>query len=300
VIDMGVSRDAYGIEHRLPESKIGLWSDDTSLTLCLAESLARGYDLKDMAERFCAWYYDGYLSARDHAFDIGRQTGIAIPRLRAILAGGVTDKLSRLGGEQSEEANGNGALMRILPLIAYIYHKETGEQLRITGEVASLTHPHIRSTLCCLWYLKYAEKLIDGEDKHEAVTATQREITAMLGRTSCSGRDRRELRLLLEGELSRGETDPARRDEPDYIHSDGYVVHTLEAAMWCLLNHSNYRDTVLAAVNLGDDTDTVAAVAGGLAGILYSYEGIPENWIRNLKKPDVFERIAGLYHEPRG
>ncbi|MBW6514626.1 MAG: ADP-ribosylglycohydrolase family protein [Candidatus Syntrophosphaera sp.] len=295
VTDMGVSVDASGQVHPAREEEIGLWSDDTSLTLCLAESLARGYDLADQAQRFVQWYYEGYLSARDQAFDVGGQTSKAIRVLKDILASGEHERLRDLLSEPAEDANGNGALMRILPLLIHIRDLEIGEQLRVVAEASALTHPHIRSVLCCLWYLKYAEKLIDGVDKFEAARHTQSEIRELIDSTACSTRDCAELRRLLEKDLSQGSTDPEQSHCADYISSGGYVVHTLEAAMYCLLNTSDYRQCVLAATNLGDDTDTVAAVAGGLAALLYGYESIPPEWIKSLKKPELLERIAGLY-----
>ena len=295
VVDMGVCENNIGVKYLLKEQEVGLWSDDTALTLCLADSLATGYDLKDIAEKLCSWHYEGSYSARGFAEDEGGQTRSAMLLLMEILDSGEYGKLAHLIDDSSESANGNGALMRILPLIVLTYHRDIQDQLRLVTEVSALTHPHIRSVLCCLWYLKYAEAIIDGIDKNTAVTVTQQDIRELLGDIICSELDRQELNRLLTEDLSWGITAPEREGMSGYIYSGGYVVHTLEAAMFCLMNCSSYADTVLMAVNLGDDTDTVAAVAGGLAGILYGVEGIPPTWIEALKKPDLFRDIVAAY-----
>lgn len=299
VLDMGISQSSLGKVEKLGDSDLGLWSDDTSLSLCLAESLAQGYKLKDMAERFIQWLDQGYLSAEDEAFDVGNQSIVAIWELKAILAKEDYTKLSQRIHEAKVTANGNGALMRILPLIIHIYHLELADQYKIVEEVSALTHPHIRSVICCCLYLLVAEKLIDELGLAEAVEQSQSELRNFLATPLFAGKldreDEQQLFRLLNKDLSRGIIDPDQWDQDDYIRSDGYVVSSLEAALWCLLNSSNYKDTVLQAVNLGDDTDTVAAIAGGLAALHYGYEAIPAEWIAQLKKPELFTRIVGLW-----
>lgn len=299
VLDMGISQDSRGKVEKQSDFYLGLWSDDASLTLCLAESLAQGYSLEDMAERFIKWLDEGYLSAMDEAFDVGHQTTAAIWELKAILATEDYQKLSQMIRQNKVSANGNGALMRILPLIVHIYGMELAEQYKIVEEASALTHPHIRSVICCLLYLLIAEKLIDELGLAEAIEQSQTELRKYLASTLFTGKldaeDKQQLFRLLNKDLSQGIIDPDAWDQDDYISSDGYVVSSLEAALWCLLNADNYKDTVLQAVNLGDDTDTVAAIAGGLAALHYGYEAIPAEWIDVLKKPELFTRIIGLW-----
>jgi ADP-ribosylglycohydrolase len=294
VTDSGVCGDPR-FNVAVQDDLYGLWSDDTSLTLCLAESLATGYSLKDQAERMLNWLDNGYLSAKDKAFDIGGQTRTAISNIRYILSRREEDKLPLMINSPDIRANGNGALMRILPLLPWINHLDIMEQYKIVQEVSALTHPHFRSVFCCLYYLRYAEKIVDNVDKRTAFTQTQREMRELLNGLNNSPEDIQELFRLCNVDFSSGCTDPDCFAQDDYIKSSGYVVDSLEAALWCLLNSENYMQTVLNAVNLGGDTDTIAAITGGLAAILYGVDSIPQYWIEALKKPELFQRIIELY-----
>lgn len=295
VIDMGLTEGPGGARTHAPDKLMGLWSDDTSLSLCLAESLASGYNLVDISRKFIAWLFEGHLSARDRAFDVGGQTSAAIHDLRNIIDRQDYERLNHLIDRQFEPANGNGALMRILPLLAHIQPLDIHEQLKIVTAVSALTHPHWRSTVCCMWYLRYALRIVEGVDKYEAMLSTQAELRELIKGIPLSPLDHKELDRLLNKDLSRGTTDAAASMTPDYIHSGGYVVHTLEASIHCLLNRDNFQDTLLTAVNLGDDTDTVGAVVGGLAALLYGVEAIPPHWIASLKRPELIWQVIGLF-----
>ncbi|HOH47248.1 MAG TPA: ADP-ribosylglycohydrolase family protein [Candidatus Cloacimonadota bacterium] len=295
VIDICLSRDHEGNLFRQDDKFRGLWSDDSSLTLCLAESLASGYDLKDQAVKFVAWLEEGYLSAKDYAFDVGGRTCKALGFISSLLKSNPAPESSQLFMKTDIYANGNGALMRILPLVTYSHHKSIDEQYRIVQEASSLTHPHPRSVLVCFFYLLYAQKLIDGVEKFAALEQTREELKEFMKTKVWDSEDTRELDRIFSFDFSRFTTDPDDRDRSDYLSSGGYVIHTLEAALWCLLTSSDYKETVLKAVNLGDDTDTTAAVGGGLAALLWGWESIPAEWIDALKKPEVFQRIVGLY-----
>lgn len=295
VLDMGISRNEQNKQTKLTEDLIGLWSDDTSLTLCLAESLAIGYDLRDQAERIIAWHKHGYLSAVEHAFDVGRQTRRALYHLHKILPTVTDDYLKNLHNDQDIDANGNGALMRILPLILHIYHLDIQTQFGIVREAVALTHPHIRNYLSCLLYLRIAQKLIDGMDAPKAVSEAQEDVRHLINGMNLDPEDRQELDKVLNIGPNQGVIDPIFSERKDYISSSGYVIDSLVAALWCLLNSADYRQTVLKAVNLGDDTDSVAAIAGGLAALIYGHESIPAEWIVSLKKPEHFLRIITLY-----
>ncbi|MBQ9747581.1 MAG: ADP-ribosylglycohydrolase family protein [Clostridia bacterium] len=233
---------------------VGTWSDDSSMMLATLESLGRcgRIDFKDIMQNFVSWMNDAAFTAHGELFDIGGTTRRAIEKY---------DKHGKVRecGERGRFSNGNGSLMRILPL-AFVPHTSVD-----VYDVSALTHAHEISVLSCRYYLQVAEGLLDGVDKTEAVRSL----------TDC------------EGEFVRlPEIDKCRRDQ---IRSTGYVVDTLEAALWCLLTTESYRDCVLTAVNLGDDTDTVAAVAGGLAGILYGVggeKGIPTEWIEAVARAE--------------
>jgi len=255
----------------------GVWSDDSSMTFCLAEALIEGYDLNAIAQNFIKWYKHSYWTPRGEVFDIGIATTTAINRL----VSGVSPDLA---GGISEGDNGNGSLMRILPLILYIQDKPIRERFEITKQVSSITHGHILSVVACFYYLEFARHILLGVDKFEAYNSLKREISEFLQIISVP-----ESEILLFDRLLRGDIFELPIEE---IRSDGYVLHTLEASMWCILTTDNYRDAVLKAVNLGVDSDTTGAVCGGLAGLLYGFDSIPTEWVDALARRDDILDLA--------
>ena len=239
----------------------GTWSDDSSMTLATLESLGRlkKIDLYDMMRNFCRWLYEGEFTAYGKVFDVGGTTRRAIERYAEGAA------IGECGGREVTD-NGNGALMRILPL-AFV----KGDYKAVC-DVAGLTHRHGISIKACVLYVSAADKIL-REVSFEEVMAD------MCSDSWCETIGLRDVRGI-------------RREE---VKSTGYVVDTLEAALWCLYNTDNYRNCVLTAVNLGDDTDTVAAVAGGLAGLMYGCggkKGIPEEWISQIARKEWIEDLC--------
>ncbi len=287
VVDMGRYRDEYGQLRSWGEGLTGLWSDDTSLTLCLAESLLIGFNLKDQAEKFVAWLDQGYLSARDRAFDVGMQTAESLTGVRAILQSGRYDELDNLAGDADEQSNGNGSLMRILPLLMFIKGFDPRYQFELVRKASALTHPHIRSALCCFLYLRMAQHIIALTDKFTSFQKARRETLELMDSLNCADTEYKALQRLLHADL--GKLLEAE------IDSGGYVVSSLEASIWCLLTTDCYREAVLKAVNLGDDSDTTGAITGGLTALLYGLDSIPPNWIAQLKKPELFEDLISRY-----
>jgi ADP-ribosyl-[dinitrogen reductase] hydrolase len=281
--DPVVSMRGYGTHHQPP----GTWSDDSSLTFCLAETLATvGYDLIDAGKRFVQWQDEAYWTAHGRVFDIGIATAEALQRLRR----GVVPQ--RAGGTD-EYSNGNGSLMRIIPLVFAIKGWSIAERFRAVREVSSITHGHIRSAIACFIYLEVARYLVRGLNKQEAYTTMQVEVkdffkTAGIG----SELELRQFHRILENPYGDYTIQPLTAHQDVEIKSSGYVVHTLEAALWCLLTHDTYAATVLAAVNLGDDTDTTGAVAGGLAGLAYGEADIPAEWLGVLARRADIEALA--------
>lgn len=283
--DPVVGMRAYGT-HRQPA---GTWSDDSSLTFCLAETLARSGgrsgepDLADFARRSINWLYQSYWTATGETFDVGNATRAAIDRLQR-------GTMPTAAGPRSEFDNGNGALMRILPLAFHdIWRAETldlNAAWTLTENVASVTHGHPRSTLGCFLYLLVARGLLKGLAPVEAYAKMRELAKPWLAHGSIPAVvEDRYYQASLNGKL------PKLKE--DQISSSGYVAHTLEAALWCLLKHDSYAATVLAAVNLGDDTDTTGAVAGGLAGLAYGEAAIPPEWLAVLARRADIEDLAG-------
>ncbi|MEH2320101.1 ADP-ribosylglycohydrolase family protein [Nostoc sp.] len=250
----------------------GTWSDDSSLSFCLAECLCRGYSLDAIANSFWRWYKEAYWTPRGDVFDIGQTTHTAIMRLKQ----GV---VPHQAGGKVENSNGNGSLMRILPM-AYCHRNLTlGELLARVHDVSAITHGHARSQMACGIYITIAVALLEGADLQTAYLQALQDI-----QTIYSVRE-----FLLEkphfGRVFSGEIAKLPVEE---INSGGYVIDTLESSLWCLLNSSSYSEAVLKAINLGGDTDTTAAVTGGLAGIYYGVENIPQKWMNQIaRKQDI-------------
>ena len=284
VLDPVTGMRAYGT-HRQPA---GTWSDDSSLTFCLAETLARPKgltavpDLADFARRSINWLYHAYWTATHETFDVGNATRTAIDRLQRGVA-------PATAGPSSENDNGNGALMRILPLVFHETWRAEALDLNaawaLTEAVASVTHGHPRSTLGCFLYLLVARGLLAGLAPAAAYEQMCQLANAWLQNGSIPAVvEDKHYQMVLTGQLA--------GQPKGQISSSGYVVHTLEAALWCLLTHDSYAATVLAAVNLGDDTDTTGAVAGGLAGLAYGEAGIPAEWLAVLARRADIEELA--------
>ena len=265
----------------------GTWSDDSSLTFCLADSLTKGYDLKDIAQKFVQWYYHNLWTPHGNVFDIGMHTKDSILNLRYLFQNKQEHLLKGGLYTEDEMANGNGALMRIAPLVLLTRTRPLSEKLKLIREVSALTHGHIRSAIACLLYLLVAEYLIAGLTAEQAYLKAKIEVRSFLDRINMHQEEVRVFTRVLE--LNIGEL------EEDEIRSGGYVMHSIEASLWCLLRSNSYKETVLKAVNLGEDTDTTAAIAGGLAGLAYTHQGIPKEWIDQLaKKKAIIELAARL------
>jgi len=260
----------YG-SHPVPP---GTWSDDTSMTLAALDSLSYGLDYQDMMECFCRWEDSAAYTATSVCFDIGITTHRALKSYRQ--GQDLWDC-----GLKGEYDNGNGSLMRIIPAVLYGKYKMKDatleDKLDVIYEVSALTHGHPRSKLGCGIYGFILNALMDTHNK-EGIQAG-----LVAAKVHYETQFEYQKELAHYSRIFR----PDFADTPEEeIKSSGYVVDTLEAALWCLLNTDSYSACVLKAVNLGDDTDTVAAVAGGLAAAIYGMEGIPEAWIDGLLKKE--------------
>ena len=265
------------VGHGSHDVPAGTWSDDSSLTFCLAEALAEEFDLRAVSQNFQNWLYHNYWTPRGEVFDVGIATRKAINNLR----GGVKPELA---GGANESDNGNGSLMRILPLVFFIKDKPIEERFEITKAVSSLTHRHIRSVIACFYYLEFTLGLLETKNAFYVYKELKTIVPAHLRAIEV---DSAEIQLFHR--LFVNDIDSLHEEE---IQSSGYVLHTLEASIWCLLTTGSYKEAVLKAVNLGEDTDSTAAVTGGLAGLLYGIEHIPGNWMSMLARSEDIEDLA--------
>ena len=254
----------------------GCWSDDTSMSLAALDSLSGGtLDFDDIMMKFGSWYYKDEYTPTGEMFDVGNTCSFAIDnyfgKYKTITECGLHD----------EHSNGNGSLMRIHPFVLYsfIKHFSDDELIDITHKASSLTHAHERSKIACGIYSFILTHLLQQNDKNA--------IRIALQKAESYYSDNAE--ILHYSNIFKPDFDKTKRSQ---IKSGGYVVDTLEAVIWCLLTTDDYSECVLKAVNLGDDTDTVAAIAGGLAGALYGYNSIPSGWILVLKRKDYIEEMC--------
>lgn len=261
---------AYGTYHQ----PFGTWSDDTSLTICLIDAINRGYSIKRVAENFANFYKKGYFTPYGEIFDIGNSTRESITKICAgrnpIDCGGRT-----------EADNGNGSLMRILPIAFYGIKLSEQELIKLTEEVSSLTHGHKRSKLACIFYVEFAIQIILGYEKREVLDRTIAFIE-----NNCANIYRDELsnfRRILSKEIV--------NVVENEIKSTGYVIDTLEAVLWIFFHTDGYREAILKAINLGGDTDTIAAIVGGIAGIYYGLNNIPNEWLQSIAKKEELYKM---------
>lgn len=269
----------YGT-HQQPK---GTWSDDSTMTFCLMEMLAQGYDLRQLGNHFVNWYRQAYWTPHGVVFDMGNTTRQAILKLEQ---GTV---LPQNAGGKDIQSNGNGSLMRILPLIFYTQNRPIEERWAMTSDVSSLTHGHFIARFACFIYLEYARLLLQGKEKLEAYKA----VIIVINNFAQTQNFSQEHLAVFDRILAA--STPLYQLHQKEINSSGYVIDSLEASLWCLLKHNSYSETVLAAVNLGRDTDTTGAITGGLAGIVYGEVGIPITWIAYLARfDDVMDLIERL------
>jgi ADP-ribosylglycohydrolase len=179
--------------------------------------------------------------------------------------------------------------MRIFPLAFRIGQKEEKERYRITRQVSAITHGHVRSAIACHYFLEFVRMLMEGKEKLEVFDVLRKNFPDFLKSISIHPNEIAHFHRLFDSSF------PLLPESS--VHSGGYVVHTLEAAVWCILETGSYTDAVLKAVNLGRDTDTTGAVAGALAGVLYGADDIPETWLQQLAKRKEIEALADRLHD---
>lgn len=273
----------------------GTWSDDSSLMLCTMDSLRSGIDYSDIMERFVRWLFHADYTPYGDVFDVGLATSEAIYNYR-------DGKPVRECGGRNEQDNGNGSLMRILPVALYQYfhcnhflYNDREKLLAPIHTTSALTHAHPVSMIGCGLYASLIADAINVRCGFPGCNwpvaqwsdYEQNGYGNIYGDDSYQEAIQRYNRLRDLGLF-------AKLPEAEIL-SSGYVVHTLEAAVWCLLNTSSFEECVLKAVNLGRDTDTVGAVAGGLAGIKYGVEGIPEKWRIALARYNWIEELINAF-----
>lgn len=245
----------------------GTWSDDGAQALALLASLLdyNALDLDDFGQRLVAWYERGELAVGNHVFDVGIQTAQAI---RALQAG----TPAHAAGPSHEQANGNGSLMRVLPLALW-HQGSDAELVRDAHAQSQVTHGHLRAQVCCALYCLWARRLL-----HAAPDAWGQAVAALRTIYGAGSPAYAEL----AGQI--------RPDDPPAGQGSGYVVDSLRSARLAL-EQPTYEAVVKAAIALGHDTDTTACIAGGLAGIREGVGTIPARWLGVLRGKELAQPL---------
>ncbi len=244
----------------------GEWTDDTSMALCLATSLleAGGFDPRDQMERYLRWRDDGYLSSNGRCFDIGMTVSEALSRYQATG--------EPFSGSTDRYAAGNGSIMRLAPVPLFTWPDEAAA-VRHSGESSRTTHGASECVDACRYMGLVIHRALSGWEKEAILAAPPPSLVsepAILAIAAGEYRDKREAE----------------------IRGSGYVVESLEAALWCFATTTGFEAAILRAANLGDDADTTAAVCGQVAGAFYGAEGIPPSWLERLVMADEITSLA--------
>jgi ADP-ribosyl-[dinitrogen reductase] hydrolase len=256
----------------------GEWTDDTSMALCLAESLVeqRGFDPGDQMGRYLRWWREGYLGSTGRCFDIG------------ITVSGALARFERTGepfaGSTDRNTAGNGSIMRLAP-VPLFFAADPVEAIRRAADSSRTTHGAATAVDACRYLAALIVGAVADVPKDELLAPRYSPLPGLWDEQPLTP----EIDEIAAGSFT--------RREPPEIKGTGYVVRSLEAALWALHNGDGFRDGALLAVNLGDDADTTGAIYGQLAGALYGEDSIPAEWRKRLALRETIERLADALHE---
>jgi len=250
----------------------GQWTDDTSMALCLAESLVetQDFDLVDQLRRYVRWYRHGHLSATGRCFDIGNATRAALERFER--EGGPH------AGSTDPHSAGNGSVMRLAPVPLRYSSEGLARAAELAAESSKTTHGAATCVDACAYLGSLIAAAVEGRPKDE-----------LLHSQFFSDAETPEIATVAGGSF--------REKEPPAIRGSGYVVESVEAALWAFARSESFREGALLAVNLGDDADTTGAVYGQLAGAFYGEEGIPSEWRERIALRGTIESLADHLHD---
>jgi len=252
--------------------KAGQWTDDTSMALCLSESLIdkKGFDPTDQMDRYWNWFKNGYMSSTGTCFDIGNTVRFALE--------GYNRTGNPFSGGESPSSAGNGSLMRLAP-VPMFYYPDLKKTIHYARESSRTTHGALECLEACQLFAEKIYFALSGQEKDQMLFDTK--INAISPK----------INAIANGSYS--------SKTIGQIHGTGYVVQSLEAALWCFYKTNSFEEAILQAANLGDDADTTAAICGQLAGVFYGETGIPQTWLTRLHMREEITIMADKLHQVR-
>lgn len=256
----------------------GQFTDDSSMALCLGESLlaCNGFDARDQATRYLRWWREGHWSSTGECFDIGNAVREALTGFER----GIVPTPGALWGPTRENTAGNGSLMRLAPVPIY-WHRDARTAIAMAGESSRVTHGNLMAIDACRYYAALIVGAINGASKDELLSPRYSPVAGLWDDAPLDAR---------VDAIAAGSFLQKSRDD---IASSGFVLHSLEAALWCFANTTSFRDAVLTAANLGDDADTTAAITGQMAGAYYGE--VPTEWTTRLVRlPEINAMASAL------
>lgn len=257
----------------------GIWSDDTALTLCTMEVLATTWDIDQVGALFAKWMLSGYNSATGMSVGIGHTTRYAISNMHS-------KRPRNQWALKDERYNGNGALMRMLPVAFYLKQQNISydQHFGFIKEIAEMTHGHIRSTLCCYFYVRFILRLIGDDNFQEAFEIAKENLAQMLLQYP---NEREHFQRLLKDDFTNLKT--------DIIKSTGYVIDTIEAIIWLAEKYPSPKELLLQSIRLGGDTDTIAALALSINALLNNDSALIKKYKPKLKNVKLLEEKINLF-----
>ena len=268
----------YG-QHPVPK---GTWSDDTQMSIATIDAIINDngeINLEHIMMNFYYWLKENKFTPHGEIFDAGRTC------IKAVINFSKNQDITTCG-LKDVNSNGNGSLMRMYPIALYAFYKGLLEQeiVDLVNKASALTHAHEISKLGCYIYVRYMLYLLSGSSKDEAYKKIRMIDYSMYEESSIKAYSR-----ILDNNISNLNIDD--------IKSSGYIVDTLEASLWILLKSKDYKEAIIASTNIGNDTDTIGAITGSMAGIIYGYDSIPDNWKEQLVKKEYLTDLANKFEE---
>ncbi len=290
---MGVPTESSGREDLLEKPVVrmmprirdgipkGAWSDSTSLTIATMDAIInKGIDYTAIADNFVRWFTANQFCSLKEPFDVGETT------LKALVSYTQHLEVAEECGLSGIQDNGSGSLVRMLPIAYYFVASKAPERdiLEITRNVSSITHAHEVSICGCYIYIRYVMYLLRGNNKFSALTKVRGLDYSIFSKETVDCYHR-----ILKGDITSLTIDD--------IKSSAYIVDSLEAAIWCFLQSSNYKECIIATTNIGDSTSSIGAISGALAGIFYGFTNIPKSYYEDLRKRDYLESLCDKYED---